>query len=305
MAAHESRPQVVVLKQLAKPRRLPLWLEPYQVLLRRKPLATFGGVVLIVMITAAIAADSISPYNPVEMMLSQKLQPPSLAHWLGTDQFGRDLFSRILKGAQISLSIGMGVVLLGTVAATIWGCATGYFGGRFDALSQRLVDAVLSIPQLVLVLTIVSVIGPGILNVMLALAFRNAVGQTRTIRSAVIGIKENMYMDAARAIGCTNLRILLRYVLPNVMAPVIVVASITLGQAILAESSLSFLGFGVPPPNPTWGGMLSDEGRRFMIQAPWMAFAPGIALSATIFGINMLGDGLRDVLDPRLRGTQR
>lgn len=305
MAAHEGRPQAIVLRRLAKPRRLPLWLEPFGVLLRRKPLAVFGLMVLMLMLFAAGTADILSPYNPLEMRLTEKLQPPSVAHWLGTDQFGRDMFSRIIKGAQISLSIGMGVVLLGTTVATIWGCVSGYFGGRFDALSQRLVDAVLSIPSLVLVLTIVSMIGPGVLNVMLALAFRNAVGQTRTIRSAVIGIKENMYMDAARAVGCTNPHILLRYVLPNVMAPVIVVASITLGQAILAESSLSFLGFGVQPPDPTWGGMLSDEGRRYMIQAPWMAFAPGTALSLAIFGINMLGDGLRDVLDPRLRGSQR
>lgn len=304
MAAHGGGSQALSVDALAKPRRSPMWLDPYKVLLRKKPLATFGGVVLLLMCLAAVGAELIAPYDPVAMNLAEKLKPPSMAHVLGTDQFGRDLFSRIVYGARISLYIGVGVVVTGTFAATVWGCVSGYVGGKFDSWSLRIIDAVLSVPQLVLVLTIVSVIGPGLINVMLALAFRNAVGQTRTIRSAVLGVKNNMYMDAARAIGCRDWYILALYVLPNVMAPVIVVASISLGQAILSESSLAFLGFGVPPPNPTWGGMLSDEGRRYMVQAPWMAFAPGVALSLAIFGINMLGDGLRDVLDPRLRGSQ-
>lgn len=285
-------------------RRVPLWAEPYGVLLRHKPLATFGAVVLVLMLAAAVSADVLMPYDPLATEVTERLRPPSGAHWLGTDQFGRDLLSRIIKGAQVSMIIGAGVVAIGTVAAAVWGCVAGYYRGRFDSWSMRVVDAVLSVPQLVLVLTIVAVVGPGMLNIILALAFRNAVGQTRTIRSAVLGMRENVYIDAARAIGCTSPRILLRYVAPNVMPTVLVVASISLGQAILAESSLSFLGFGVPPPNPTWGGMLSDEGRRFMIQAPWMALAPGVALSLAIFGINMLGDGLRDVLDPRLRNYQ-
>lgn len=304
MAAHGAGSPAIGLEGLVKPRRSPMWMDPYKLLLRKKPLATFGGVVLLLMFLAALGAEVIAPYDPVAMNLAEKLRPPSFGHILGTDQFGRDLFSRIVYGARVSLYIGVGVVVTGTFAATIWGCVAGYVGGRFDSWSLRIIDAVLSIPQLVLVLTIVSVIGPGLINIMLALAFRNAVGQTRTIRSAVLGIKNNMYMDAARAIGCRDWYIVAQYVLPNVMAPVIVVASISLGQAILAESSLAFLGFGVPPPNPTWGGMLSDEGRRYMVQAPWMAFAPGVALSLSIFGINMLGDGLRDVLDPRLRGSQ-
>jgi len=281
-----------------------MWFDPYMVLIRKKPLATFGGIVMIVMILMTIFAEVIAPYDPVAMSLADKLRPPNPAHIFGTDQFGRDLFSRIVYGARVSLTVGFGVVVLGTTFATVWGCVAGYFGGKFDSFSLRIIDAVFSIPQLVLILTIVSVIGPGLQNIILALAFRNAVGQTRTIRAAALGIKNNMYMDAARAIGCTDAHIIFRYILPNVMAPVIVVASLSLGHAILAESSLAFLGFGVPPPNPTWGGMLSDEGRRYMVQAPWMAFAPGIALSLVIFGINMLGDGLRDVLDPRQRGAQ-
>jgi len=294
----------VGLEQVIKARRTPMWFDPYKVLLRKKPMATFGLAVMVIMLAMAIFAEIIAPYDPVAMSLVEKLRSPSLAHPLGTDQFGRDLFSRIVYGARISLYVGFGVVIMGTSLATVWGCGAGYFGGKFDSFSLRIIDAVFSIPQLVLILTIVSVVGPGLMNITLALAFRNAVGQTRTIRSAALAIKNNMYMDAARAIGCTDAHIIFKYVLPNVMAPVIVVASLSLGQAILAESSLAFLGFGVPPPNPTWGGMLSDEGRRYMVQAPWMAFAPGIALSLVVFAINMLGDGLRDVLDPRQRGAQ-
>lgn len=291
------------LGRLVGRRRLPLWLEPYQILLKRKPMATFGLVVMVVMVLAAVFAH-LSPYDPIEINQVDKLLSPNPAHPLGTDQFGRDLLSRIVYGARISLYIGFGVVILGTFSAAVLGCVTGYLGGKLDGVALRLIDAVLSIPQLILLLSVVSVIGPGILNILFALAFRNAIGQTRTIRSAVIAIKENQYMEAARSIGCNDFHILLRYVLPNVMATIIVVASVSLGQAILAEASLSFLGYGVPPPTPTWGGMLSTEGRRYMILAPWIAIAPGLALSLAIFGINMLGDGLRDVLDPRLRGTQ-
>jgi peptide/nickel transport system permease protein len=301
MAAQSTGSQTIGVEQIAKPRRGPAWTEPYKILLRKKPLATFGLVVMTVMILMTVFAEFIAPYDPVAMSLVDKLKPPSPAHILGTDQFGRDLFSRIVYGARISLYVGFGVMIVGTSFATVWGCVAGYFGGKFDSISLRIIDAVFSIPSLVLILTIVSVIGPGLMNIMLALAFRQAIGQTRTIRSAAIGIKNNMYMDAAKAIGCTDAHIIWRYVLPNVMAPVIVVGSLSLGQAILAESSLAFLGFGVPPPNPTWGGMLSDEGRRYMVQAPWMAIAPGMALSLVIFGINMLGDGLRDALDPRLK----
>ncbi|MBI2888002.1 MAG: ABC transporter permease [Chloroflexi bacterium] len=290
--------------KLARPRRLPLWLEPYVLLITRKPLAAFGLAVMAVMTLVAIFAEVITPYDPIVISQPDKLLSPSFAHPLGTDHLGRDLFARIVHGARISLTIGFGVVLLGTMLAGVIGCVTGYAGGKLDAIVQRFVDAVMSMPQLILLLTIVSVIGPGILNLVLVLSFRAAIGESRTIRSAVIGIKENQYIEAARAVGCDHLYILSRYILPNIMAPLIVLASVSLASAILAEASLSFLGFGVPPPIPTWGGLLSSEGRRFMMVAPWIAIAPGVALSLVIFGINMLGDGLRDVLDPRLRGTQ-
>lgn len=294
----------IALEGLVKRRRIPMWLQPLHTLVTRKYLGTFGATVLIAMILAAVLADVIAPYDPVAQHLPDKLKAPSAQYILGTDQFGRDLLSRLIYGARTSLYVGIGVVLLGTGAATILGIISGYFGGKLDIIFQRFVDAVQSIPSLVLLLTIVAVIGPGILNIIMALAFRQSISESRIVRSAVLGIKENQYMDAARAVGASSPRILLFYVFPNVTAPIIVLASLTLGQAILAEATLSFLGFGVPPPHATWGSLLSDEGRRFMIAAPWMAIFPGLALSLAVFGINMFGDGLRDVLDPRLRGSR-
>lgn len=279
------------------------WTEAFLTLLTRKPLGLIGFVLLSGMVLAAILADVVAPYDPTQQHMADRLVPPSATYLLGTDQFGRDLLSRILHGARTSLYVGMGVVIIGTSLATVLGAVSAYVGGKFDLVFQRVVDAFQAIPQLVLILTIVSVIGPGLFNIIMALAFRQAMSQSRVARGAVMAIRQNVYMDAALAIGASHLRILLVYVLPNIMAPTIIVASLALGQAILAEATLSFLGFGVPPPNPTWGGMLSDEARRFMLQAPWMAIVPGVALSLAVFGINMLGDALRDVLDPRLRGS--
>ncbi len=285
-------------------RRFPIWLEPYIDLVQHKPLATFGGAVMLIMLFVALFADVLAPYDPVEPNMAARLRAPDSSHLLGTDQLGRDELSRIIYGAQISLFVGLGAVLIGTSGATIIGGVSGYFGGKVDTAVQRVVDAVLAMPALILLLAIVSVLGPSLLNIVIALSFRAAIGESRTIRGAVIGIKENQYVDAARAIGSSNLHILVHYILPNVTAPIMVLASVSLGGAILAEASLSFLGFGVPPPAPSWGGMLSLEGRRFMIVAPWLAIAPGLSLSLVVFGINVLGDGLRDVLDPRLRGTR-
>ena len=302
--AQEISPSAVLVDQLRKKRRIPMWLEPYHTLVTKKYLGTFGMVLLLVMVVMAVGANIISPYDPVAQDLAVKLNPPSLSHIFGTDQFGRDMFTRILFGARTSLYVGVGVTLIGTTAAALLGAMSAFIGGKFDLIYQRLVDAVQAIPQLVLILTIVSVIGPGLINIILALSFRSSIGQSRIVRSAVIGMRSTQYMESAQAIGATGPRIMRKYILPNVMGPITVLASLTLGGAILAEATLSFLGFGVPPPLPTWGAMLSDEARRYMIQAPWMAIAPGVALTAAIYGINMFGDGLRDVLDPRLRGSK-
>ncbi|MBI4495653.1 MAG: ABC transporter permease [Deltaproteobacteria bacterium] len=271
-------------------------------LVREKPLGAFGGVLVLLVIVAAALAGVISPYPRDEMHIIDKLQPPSAKYLMGTDHFGRDLFTRILYGAQTSIIVGFGVVLFGTTTATVMSLVSGYFGGLFDTLFQRIVDAVMALPGLVLLLTIMSILGPGLPNVILALSLTGAFTQSRTIRSAVLSTKENQYIDAARAMGAGSIRILLVHILPNVFAPIIIIATAALGAAILAEASLSFLGFGVVEPIPSWGRMLSQDARFFMVEAPWMAIFPGIALSMAIFGFNMLGDGLRDVLDPRLRG---
>jgi peptide/nickel transport system permease protein len=221
---------------------------------------------------------------------------------MGTDNLGRDVYSRVVYGASVSISVGFGAVLLANVLATLIGITSGYFGGAYDICVQRVVDAWQSFPFLVVILSIMAVLGPGLLNLILALGILGAAAGSRVIRGSTISAMQNTYVEAARALGAGHLRIMIRYLLPNVAATIIILATIGLGAFILAESALSFLGFGVPPPYPSWGAMLSGSGRSFMYRAPWMAFWPGAAISLAVFGFNMLGDALRDVLDPRLRG---
>jgi peptide/nickel transport system permease protein len=208
----------------------------------------------------------------------------------------------VVYGASVSISVGFGAVLLANLLAALIGITSGYFGGAYDICVQRVVDAWQSFPFLVVILSIMAVLGPGLLNLVLALGVLGAATGSRVIRGSTISVMQNTYVEAARALGAGHLRIMLRYVLPNVTATIIILATIGLGAFILAESALSFLGFGVPPPYPSWGAMLSGSGRSFMYRAPWMAFWPGAAISLAVFGFNMLGDALRDVLDPRLRG---
>lgn len=289
------------LRQLTIPRKPP-W-APVLTFIRRKPLAAAGGFIILVMVFFALTANFVAPEGPLAMNPGRELVGPGREFIMGSDQNGRDVFGRVVFGARTSLTVGLGVVGIGTVMAIVLGAVSGYIGGRFDTYFQRVVDAFMSIPPLVLLLTIMAVLGAGLLNVVLALAFRAAISESRIIRSAVLSIRENPYIEAAKAIGAGDLRILARHILPNVFAPAIVIASLALGGAILAEASLSFLGYGVPPPQPSWGGMLSGESRQFMLRAPWMALFPGLALSMVVYGINMFGDGLRDVLDPRQRGA--
>jgi peptide/nickel transport system permease protein len=269
---------------------------------RRKPLGALGGVVVLLLIALALGADLIAPYSYDQTISGARMQPPSARFWMGTDNLGRDMWSRIVYGARVSVTVGLGAVLLGTTLATLVGITSGYFAGRYDILVQRVVDAWQSFPFLVLILSLMAVLGPGRLNVIIALGIAGAAGASRVIRGATLGVVQNAYVEAARALGGSHLRIIVRYVLPNVAATIIVLATLGLGSAILSESALSFLGFGVPPPHPSWGAMLSGSGRSYMYRAPWMALWPGLAISVAVYGFNMLGDALRDVLDPRLRG---
>jgi len=270
---------------------------------RRKPLGAIGGIMVLAMLVMALGADWIAPYPYDEAIRDARLQAPSARHWMGTDNLSRDLWSRIVYGARISVTVGFGAVALAAVFAAAIGVTSAYFGGVYDLVVQRIVDGWMSFPALVIVLSLMAVLGPGMLNVILALAILGTATQSRVIRSATLVVKEQAFVEAARAAGAGHARIILVHLLPNVAATVIILATIGLGVAILAESALSFLGFGVPPPHPSWGGMLSGSGRTYMYQAPWIAVWPGVAISLAVFGFNMLGDALRDVLDPRLRGS--
>lgn len=270
---------------------------------RRKPLGALGGVLIVTMLVMALGAEWIAPYAYDETIRGARMKPPGSHFLMGTDNLGRDVFSRVVFGARISVTVGFGAVFISTLLAGVIGITSGYFGGRYDMVVQRVVDAWQSFPYLVVILSIMAVLGPGLLNVILALGLLGAVGTSRVIRGATISVVQNSYIEAARAIGAGHVRIMLRYIFPNVAATLIVLATIGLGAFILAESALSFLGFGVPPPYPSWGGMLSGSGRSFFYTAPWMAIWPGAAISLAVFGFNMLGDALRDVFDPRLRGT--
>jgi peptide/nickel transport system permease protein len=272
---------------------------------RKKPLGALGGVIVVAMLVMAVFAERIAPYSYDETIRGARMKPPSADHWLGTDNLSRDMWSRVVYGARISITVGFGTILLGTLVATAIGVSSGYFGGAYDIAVQRVVDAWMSFPFFVIALSVMSVLGPGLLNVILSIAVVVGATSSRVIRGAAISVVQNTYVEAARAMGAGHGRIILRYILPNIAATIIILATIGLGGVILAESALSFLGFGVPPPYPSWGAMLSGSGRTYMYRAPWMAIWPGVAISLAVFGFNMLGDALRDVLDPRLRGTGR
>lgn len=271
-------------------------------LFREKPLGAAGAVICLIFLFAGIFADLLAPYGYNQIMPIHRLSPPSSQFWLGADNLGRDIFSRILYGARLSVIIGFSAATLGTIISIVLGITTGYLGGRFDMLAQRFVDAWMSFPDLVVLIVVVAVIGPGMLPVIATLGCFLGIAGSRIIRSAVLSAREQSYIHAAQSIGAGTNRILWRHILPNVMPPVIVLFTTRVGAAILAEASLSFLGLGVPPPAPSWGGMLAGSSRDYMYLAPWMALAPGICLTLVVFSINVFGDALRDLLDPRMRG---
>jgi peptide/nickel transport system permease protein len=269
---------------------------------RQKPLGAVGAAIVLGLLAMAACAEWIAPYAYDQQIPDGRLRPPGGGFLLGTDNVSRDVFSRIVYGARVSVTVGFLTVLIGTSLAATIGITSGYFRGRYDVVVQRLVDAWQSFPYLIIILSLLAVLGPGMLNVILSLSILVAAATSRVIRSATLAVVEHPYVEAARALGCGHLRILVRHVLPNVLATIVVVATIGLGGVILAEAALSFLGYGVPPPHPSWGSMLSGSGRTYMYSAPWIAIWPGVAISLVVFGFNMLGDALRDVLDPRLRG---
>ena len=271
-------------------------------LVREKPLGTFGGIIVLLLLFSGIFADVLAPYPMKEPHMYDRLTGPSWKYLLGTDQLGRDMLSRIIYGARVSVIIGLSATSVNMVVALLIGTTTGFFGGKLDMVVQRFVDAWMAFPGLLILITVMSLVGQGQLQIILVLGISGGIGGSRISRSAVIGIKENDYFEAAKAIGSPPLRTILRHVLPNIMAPMIVIFTVTIGGVIMAEASLSFLGFGLPPDVASWGGMLSREGRQHMEAAPWLALWPGLALSLVVYGINMFGDALRDLIDPRLRG---
>ena len=270
--------------------------------MKRKPLGAASALLILLLVFTAIFADVLAPYDPYLARPERRLLAPSWQHPFGTDDIGRDVFSRVIYGARISLWVGLLAVGIGTLSGTIIGLICGYWEGQLDLMLQRVMDALMTIPGLILALAIVSVLTPNTTNAMLAIAIVIIPGNSRIVRGAVLSAKQNPYVEAARALGCRHLRIIATHILPNVTAPILIIASIWLGNAIFIEASLSFLGLGTQPPIPSWGLMLSSTGRAYMEQAPWLAIFPGLAISLAVLGFNLFGDTLRDVWDPKLRG---
>jgi len=270
---------------------------------RRKPLGFTGALLLVLFLLMAAFAPVLAPYDPFVQDAEARISPPSAAHLLGTDKFGRDLLSRVIYGARISLYVTVLSMTLASVVGTVTGLTSGYYGGTLDALLQRLVDALMAFPTLVLALAIMAVLGPSLTNVALAVAITQMPRTARIMRSTALALRGTVFIEAARAVGAGHSRILLRHILPNTWAPLIVISTVGAAWAIVVEASLSFLGMGTPPPHPSWGLMLSGEGIDFIEAAPWIGIFPGIAISLAVFALNLLGDALRDVLDPRLRGS--
>jgi peptide/nickel transport system permease protein len=278
----------------------------WRILIRRKLLGSLSALMLCGLIATAVLAPVIAPYDPYRMHVNERglpvrLHPPDATFLLGTDTRGRDVLSRIIYGTRVSLLVGFLSVVIGTLIGTFIGLVSGYWEGSIDQALQRFLDMIMAVPGIVLALAVLSVFGQSLLNVILVIGLVIAPGASRVVRSTVLSIKHHTYVDAARAAGASSWRIVLRHISPNVFAPLLVVASVWLGNAIVLEAALSFLGFGTPPPTPTWGGMLRGEGRRSLETAPYLAVFPGLAISIVVLALNMFGDAVRDLLDPRLR----
>jgi peptide/nickel transport system permease protein len=277
------------------------WLAVVGEFCARRPLGAAGAGIVVVMVFLAATANLIAPYDPLETDYAAMLAAPNSAHWLGTDAFGRDVLSRIIYGSRTALLVGLGASLIGATLGSLIGVASAYFGGRVDLFVQRVMDVFFAFPVIILALAVVAILGTGAQNVILAIAVPMVPRCARVVRASALAVREMPYVDAARAAGFGNLRIILRHMLPNVMAPILIMATAFLGEAILLEASLSFLGLGVQEPVASWGLMLRGAAVQFAESAPWMAIFPGLAISLAVFGFNLFGDSLRDALDPRLR----
>jgi peptide/nickel transport system permease protein len=268
---------------------------------RRYPLGAIGGVIMMVFVLAAIFAPFLTAYDPLSTNAAASLARPSAAHWLGCDFMGRDVYSRIIFGARISLAVSMGSMLLGSGIGVTIGLLSGYLLGWFDLITQRVLEMMQSLPLLVMAIIMAAALGPSLHNTIIAIAIPLIPYVARVIRANTLSLREQPFVEAAKAIGMSEKRIALRHVLPNTLAPLIVLATAQLGSTILTESSLSFLGLGVPEPHPSWGRMLSESAAEYVRTAPWLVIFPGLAISFVVFGTNLLGDALRDLLDPRQR----
>jgi peptide/nickel transport system permease protein len=268
---------------------------------RRQPLGTFGIVIVVIMAIAGLCADWIAPYSPTANDFAAMTEPPSWAHWLGTDQFGRDLLSRIIFGARTALIVGFSCAIIASLAGLVLGVGSAYFGGRLDLYLQGVLDVVMAFPLIIMALAVVAIFGTGVHNVITAITIPLIPRCARVVRSSALSIREVPYIDAARACGFGHARIILRHMAPNVMAPFLILLTAFVGQAILAEASLSYLGLGVQEPTPAWGLMLQGGAEEYASTAPWIAIFPGLAIALTVFGFSLFGDALRDALDPKLR----
>jgi peptide/nickel transport system permease protein len=270
-------------------------------LARRYPLGAIGAVIMAIFIFAALSAPFLTVYDPLSTNSALSLARPSTAHWLGCDFMGRDVYSRIVYGARISLAVGCGSMTLGVSIGVVIGLLSGYLGGWIDLAAQRLIDILQSLPLLVMALLMAASLGPSLKNTIIAISIPLIPYSARVVRASTLSLREQPFVESAKAIGMSELRIALRHVLPNTLAPLIVLATAQFGSTILTEATLSFLGLGIPEPHPSWGRMLSESAAEYVRTAPWLVIFPGLAISFVVFGTNLLGDALRDMLDPRQR----
>jgi peptide/nickel transport system permease protein len=289
-------------KHLFSPVRHGFFADFFIRLFKEKHLGAVGGIICLILLVVGVFANFLAPYGYNDINPAQALKPPSAQYWFGTDNLGRDILSRIIYGARLSVIVGFAATFISIIISTVIGITTGFFGGKYDMVMQRFVDAWMCFPGLVILIVFVSIVGAGIWQIILVLALQFGIAGSRIIRGSTIAARENMYVRAADALGASTLRLLWRHILPNIMAPIIILFTTRVAAVVLSEATLSFLGLGIPPPAPSWGGMLSGTGRQYMLIAPMMALIPGLCLTIVVYGINVFGDAMRDLLDPRLRG---